>query len=125
MESHGNESEDLHTNGEVRDMKHPPLCPGVKDFWWQSGGHIWCPLGNSYDGQLVKAAIARYQACAWQDRADELERLSFGFDDNVYEACPTCDKKKIVRHATEPSGYEAACQARMNAFAWREWERGE
>jgi len=90
---------------------HPPLCPGTEGLCLDGNGDL--------RGDYRRVWMARYQACAWQDREKELWNMSYtltyvaeGFMNRGIESMP---------HS--PDAHCAALQASINAAAWREWER--
>ena len=100
-------------------MNHPPLCPKTEEEFHEnektlvillsiktaSGvvtGHLW----SYYDGD--RRAIARYQACAWQDRANKWEEL-----------WQRCDDDGIREPKIRTAMYECLDIAK----AWRAWEK--
>jgi hypothetical protein len=95
-------------------MKHPQLCPKTEvDFYGvaHTGAVDALISDNTYlddDYPDHRQFIARFQACAWQDRADRWI--------NVFHRA----QKKRWPHFFGLSVY---LDARANARAWREWEK--
>ena len=104
---------------------HPPLCPRTEPDEFEIHNHIKpdCHIRDSTDANdphdevlwlwvgVNRRLLARYQACAWQDRYDSLRAMWYMFDADDPESGPTT--------------FEASGQALKNAAAWRQWERGE
>ena len=98
-------------------MKHPPLCPKTQEnFQYDWFGGVCVEINRSYaidhhdyvrsmhpDGRRF---IARYQACAWQDRAarwSELWANSLGRRSEAY--------------------WNMYNECWENVAKWRKWER--
>ena len=96
-------------------MQHPPFCPKTKELVavnedgyvaWFDGISSW--LDSQYRNE--RRFLARYQACAWADRA-----LRWG-------------KLWLRGSAWSDRGDRFLCETRRckeNARAWRAWEREE
>ena len=94
-------------------MKHPPLCPKTKDVF-DPGGWLSCYIGadTTIEEHFVahRRFLARYQACAWQDRADRWDAVACRTDNDDYRWRAAADEL----HRCEDI-----------ARAWRAWEREE
>jgi hypothetical protein len=97
-------------------MSHPPLCPrsgttvevlirGKLTRFWIHGDAFFD------DAHCDRMLVARYQACAWLDRAGRWLRLA----DRDF------DFRRLGPRWT--SHNEAYNRARLNTQKWREWER--
>jgi hypothetical protein len=89
----------------------PPLCPGTEDGFVSVGEYVVAALQAEPGFRL--RLIARYQACAWQDRAirwSEVSGRSFRPGHGWSH-----DKIRYV-------SWRAQTECENNAIAWREWE---
>ena len=109
-------------------MQHPPFCPKTQETFrsrdgavsWSDGcgwvGADGLPIGSPDDLELESPYpdecrfLARYQACAWQDRADRWDAVACRTDNDDYRWRAAADEL----HRCEDI-----------ARAWREWEREE
>jgi hypothetical protein len=93
---------------------HPPLCPKTEEVF-RDGWHQSVLVDLDSDQMLTSGIemhrrfIARYQSCAWKDRADRWWNVwyrvnSTGHVDRNFE------------------WHRLANEADNNAEAWREWE---
>ena len=91
---------------------HPPLCPGTEDLCLDGNGDL--------RGDYGRVWMARYQCCAWQDRAKfykENASLVWSFwsvKQSMY------NKQLNSQFAWVLTGEDIQCE--RNAAAWREWE---
>lgn len=99
---------------------HPPLCKGTKQSF--SGNAYGVVVFFDKEGYEVLASfcpeerpfIARYQACAWQDRAKRWLKLSDVYYDKSIGQDYAHEKWALCN--------EAYNQCSANAEMWREWE---
>jgi len=94
--------------------KHPPLCPKTEGNWMTFGhtGAVDVIISDDtyLDDDLPdhRQFIARFQACAWQDRAARwvkaIQRVQGGKREHFF-------------------GVTGYFQASDNAKAWRAWEK--
>lgn len=94
--------------------KHPPLCPKTRLRFGPHG--VFVGRGHSlfHRFDTDRELIARYQACAWQDRASRWRAL--------------WDRCDLKAHSTRDYTRASACfsafdKCARNARAWREWEK--
>jgi hypothetical protein len=89
--------------------KHPPLCPKTPDAFMRCGDskHVWMtePALKSWDQPANRRLIARYQSCAWHDRAVRW--------DGVWQRGPAW---------LEIMSMDEMHRCLDVAKAWREWE---
>jgi hypothetical protein len=94
-------------------MNHPSLCPKTQDVF-DPGGWLACYVGADTMLEEHFAAhrrfLARYQSCAWQDRAERWW--------SVWRRDKGIGKRSVYWH-------KAAMDADMFARLWREWEKVE
>ena len=95
-------------------MNHPPLCPGTEDSISMPTDEVWyiCTKDGNLGFEMCikyeteRRLVARYQACAWQDRAArfaELWHRAIGRRSEAY--------------------WVAYDECMRNVLAWREWEK--
>ena len=90
---------------------HPPLCPKTPDYF-VDGPLLGVFIPGLVDEETPRGRrlIARYQACAWQDRFDRWIKVW---------------KHNRIPHYTVFREFEQMRKAEecaKNARAWREWE---
>ena len=107
---------------------HPPLCPRTEPDEFEIHNHIKpdCHIRDSTDPNdphdevlwlwvgVNRRLLARYQACAWQDRGDRWRKLWLRYGQR-YGVETVMGRKCWV----------LAEYASDNADAWRKWEMGE
>lgn len=109
-------------------MNHPPMCPKSPHVFDTACGLIgvWpCSWGHLHESNTVQRLfLARYQACAWQDRAERWNRITNRrppyldfFKDDCHWKTVECEHWIID---VADRGWE---ECRKNARAWREWEK--
>lgn len=97
---------------EAKVEPHPPLCPKADSVFDTPCGLIgvwpvaWGHLHESNAAQRV--FLARYQACAWMDRADRWWRIFM---------------RRYHRNRNCIALHEASGKCHDVARAWREWEK--
>ena len=97
-------------------MQHPPLCPKTKLVFKECADSEVIVIIARGDFGLFsgvgesRVLLARYQACAWQDRADSWDAVACRTDNDDYRWRAAADEL----HRCEDI-----------ARAWRKWEREE
>lgn len=93
-------------------MNHPPLCPKTSESFEVRDGAIMYSFGfgeYTLHSEIADDCrfIARYQACAWMDRAEKWHDLFERCDDDAR------DERMLVE----------VFVCIENGRAWREWEK--
>jgi hypothetical protein len=96
-------------------MNHPPLCPKTQEvfaldgtLWWWTVRGLDPKIKCCDETPAADRFVARYQACAWQDRADRWDAVACRMDNDDYRW-----------HFAADALYRCEDIAR----AWREWEK--
>lgn len=96
-------------------MNHPPLCPKTPEvfaldgaLWWWTVQGLDPSIKCCDETPASDRFVARYQACAWEDRAKLWWKL-------YLREMPKWHENSLISEA------HALCLS--NARAWREWEK--
>lgn len=116
--------EGMKSNGMFDLEPHPPFCPGTeRTFGGQYLKNIWvAAAGLDSWNPFHRELIARYQACAWQDRAERWRRLQNVTVYRIHRNFSCGCKRLEARLARYDKEYNI-CMG--YAALWREWEKGK